>query len=103
MLAATEGIRTKLYAFPEMRESVTLENPYGFDAVAGRLTFSLDDSRLSVLSPDGSVYLWDLFRLREELGRVGLDWGTPVQNASSERESASSQPLEVSVVESETK
>ena len=52
---------------------------------------------------DGSVYLWDLSRLREELGRVGLDWGTPAPKRSSERESASSQPLEVTVVESETK
>jgi WD40 repeat protein len=103
MLAATEGIRTKLYAFPVMSELVTLENPYGFDAVAGRLTFSLDDSRLSVLSADGSVYLWDLSRLRDELGQVGLDWSTPVQTASRARESASRQPLEVSVLESETK
>jgi WD40 repeat protein len=103
MLAATEGIRTKLYAFPEMRELVTLENPYGFDAVAGRLTFSPDDSRLSVLSSDGSVYLWDLFHLREELGRVGLDWGTPATTVRRDSDSVSSQPLEVSVVESEAK
>jgi WD40 repeat protein len=100
MLAATEGIRTKIYAFPEMRELLTLENPYGFDAVLGRLAFSSDDSRLSVLSSDGSLYLWDLFRLREELRRVGLDWDTPAPNASRGQESVSTQPLEVTVVES---
>jgi WD40 repeat protein len=82
---------------------VTLENPYGFDAVAGRLTFSPDDGRLSVLSSDGSVYLWDLFHLREELGRVGLDWGTPATTVRRNSDSVSSQPLEVSVVESEAK
>jgi WD40 repeat protein len=99
MLATTEGIRTTLYAFPEMRELVSLENPYGFDTVLGRLTFSPDDSRLSVLSGDGSVYLWDLSRLREELRQVGLDWDTPAPDVSSERESASSQPLEVNIVD----
>lgn len=103
MLATTEGIRTKLYAFPEMRELVSLENPYGFDSVLGRLTFSPDDSKLSVLSGDGSLYLWDLSGLREELGRVGLDWETPAPSASSERESANRQPLQVTVIESETK
>jgi eukaryotic-like serine/threonine-protein kinase len=103
MLAASEGIRTKIYAFPEMRELVTLENPYGFDAVLGRLAFSPDDSRLCVLSNDGSLYLWDLFGLREELRRVGLDWDIPAPNASNEQESPSSKPLEVTVVESVTK
>jgi WD40 repeat protein len=103
MLATTEGIRAKLYTFPEMRELVTLENPYGFDAVLGRLTFSPDDSRLSVLSSDGSVYVWDLSRLREELRQVGLDWDTPDPKVSRERESVSRHPLEVTVVESETK
>jgi WD40 repeat protein len=103
MLATTEGIRAKLYTFQEMRELVTLENPYGFDAVLGRLTFSPDDSRLSVLSSDGSVYVWDLSRLREELRQVGLDWDTPDPKVSRERESVSRHPLEVTVVESETK
>jgi len=86
-----------------MRELVTLENPYGFDAVLGRLTFSPDDNRLSVLSSDGSVYVWDLSRLREELRQVGLDWDTPAPKVSRERESVSRHPLEVTVVESETK
>jgi len=103
MLATTEGIRAKLYTFPEMRELVTLENPYGFDAVLGRLTFSPDDSRLSVLSSDGSVYVWDLSRLREELRQVGLDWDTPAPKVSRERASVSRHPLEATVVESETK
>jgi WD40 repeat protein len=103
MLAATEGIRVKIYTFPEMHELVTLENPYGFDAILGRLAFSPDDSRLSILSGDGSVYLWDLFRLHEELGRVGLDWDTPGGNASRGQESVRTQPLEVTVVESVTK
>ena len=74
LLAATEGTRTKLYSFPELRELVSLENPYGFDAVLGRLTFSSDDTRLAVLSSDGSVYLWDLQRLHQALREVGLDW-----------------------------
>jgi eukaryotic-like serine/threonine-protein kinase len=99
MLAATEGIRTKIYAFPEMRELVTLENPYGFDAVLGRLAFSPDDSRLSVLSSDGSLFLWDLFRLREDLRRVGLDWDTAGADSSRKQESASTQPLEVTIVD----
>jgi WD40 repeat protein len=103
ILATTEGIRAKLYAFPEMRELVTLENPYGFDAVTGRLTFSPDDSRLSVLSSDGSVYLWDLSRLRGELRQVGLDWDTPAPNVSRERASVNRQPLEITVMEPETK
>ena len=103
ILAATEGTGTKLYAFPGMRELVTLENPYGFDTVLGRLTFSPDDSRLSVLSSDGSVYLWDLSRLREELREIGLDWDTAAPIVSRNRESVSSRPLEVTVVESETK
>ncbi len=103
LLATTEGIRTKLYTFPDMRELVTLENPYGFDAVAGRLTFSPDDSWLAVLSSDGSVYLWDLFRLRQELREVGLDWDAPVPASTEQHESVTSQPLEVTVIESETK
>ena len=62
-----------------------------------------DDSRLSVLSSYGSVYVWDLSRLREELRQVGLDWDTPAPKVSRERESVSRHPLEVTVVESETK
>jgi WD40 repeat protein len=102
LLAATEGTRTKLYAFPELRELVTLENPYGFDAVAGRLTFSPDDARLAVLSSDGSVYLWDLLRLRQQLSEVGLDWDTAAPGTNPDGESAKSKLLKVTVVDSET-
>jgi WD40 repeat protein len=101
LLAATEGTRTKFYAFPEMRELVTLENPYGFDATAGRLAFSPDDSKLAILSGDGSVYLWDLPRLREGLRQVGLDWGEPVPRAALDRKPEDSPPIKITILESQ--
>ena len=41
------------------------------------LCFSPDSSRLAVATEAGTVELWDLRRIRQELAEMGLDWDLP--------------------------
>jgi WD40 repeat protein len=44
---------------------------------ASGLCFSPDGSRLAVGSVDGTIYVWDLGRIRTQLAQMGLDWAAP--------------------------
>jgi WD40 repeat protein len=93
---------------------VTLYDPATFDALAmlsppreaqlsasypegaSALCFSLDASRLAVGSVDGTIFVWDLRRIREQLARMGLDWAGPgYESASAE---SATQPLELEIL-----
>jgi len=52
-----------------------LEAPHG--AIIWFLRFSPDGSRLFALEWDQQVQVWDLRRMRAELGRLNLDWSAP--------------------------
>jgi WD40 repeat protein len=44
---------------------------------ASGLCFSPDGSRLAVGSVDGTIYVWDMRRIRELIVQMGLDWDQP--------------------------
>src|SRR5947199_10205668 len=45
------------------------------------LRFSPDGTRLYALQWDEQVQVWDLRRIRGELGKLGLDWNAPPVSA----------------------
>jgi WD40 repeat protein len=50
---------------------------------ASGLCFSPDGSRLAVGSVDGTIYVWDLRCIREQLAPMGLDWAQPAYKVPS--------------------
>jgi WD40 repeat protein len=59
--------------------------------------FSPDATRLLVISNDsGSVHIWDLRRLREQLAPLGLDWDRPPYAPAAETGPAG--PLKLKVI-----
>jgi hypothetical protein len=57
------------------REFATLEAPE--PETLGGLAFSPDDSALAATTSSGSIHLWDLRLIRQELAAMNLDWDAP--------------------------
>jgi hypothetical protein len=82
MAAASDGIMAVAFTMNDARliEPDTLEHIATLAAPDPRMIpwmhFSPDASMLAIPSV-GSVNLWDLRRLREELAQMGLDWDRP--------------------------
>ena len=63
-----------------LSDAVTLQTLLRFPARIGRvksLAFDSEGRRLAVSGIDSDVVVWDLARVRDELGRIGLDWDHP--------------------------
>jgi tetratricopeptide (TPR) repeat protein/WD40 repeat protein len=73
-------------------EFATLETP-GAQLLAG-LFFSADGSQLAVADEPGSIFLWDLRLIRQQLAPMGLDWDLPAYPPAPE---ASGPPLQLQV------
>jgi WD40 repeat protein len=103
----------RLMAVTSLHE-VTLYEPATFDVLAvlsppretqlsasypegaSALCFSPDSSRLAVGSVDGTIYVWDLRRIREQLAQMGLDWAAPAYPAPAAN--SPPQPLELEIL-----
>ncbi len=57
------------------RELGLLESPDPHDIFA--LCFTVDDTKLVVAVHEFSLRVWDLPRIRQHLGGMGLDWEAP--------------------------
>jgi WD40 repeat protein len=86
VLAVRSGKRqVRLVAAESGTVLATLANPNGMPV--RQVFFSGDNASLAMLS-DGlsEVFVWDLGRLRSELGQIGLDWSQPPIAAATNQE-----------------
>jgi WD40 repeat protein/Tfp pilus assembly protein PilF len=80
---AVLGLTDGVYRFVELatgREVARLEDP---DQTTGAAVFTPDGTRLVVNAKDG-LRVWDLRRIRAELGKLDLDWDQPPYPPASE-------------------
>ncbi len=63
------------------------------------LRFSPDGSRLFALEWDQQVQVWDLRRMRAELGKLNLDWNAPPIPAEAAGPDPVAKPLRISIAE----
>jgi hypothetical protein len=96
LLAVTWSIRqARLVDTRTGRPLATLSA--GDDLTINSFAFSPDSTRLAVGLQDNTIQLWDLRALREQLGKIGLDWDQPPYPAR--KKSADAKPLQVRVVQ----
>jgi WD40 repeat protein len=62
------------------------------------LRFAPDGSQLFALEWDQQIQVWDLRRVRAELGKLGLDWNSPPFPEATSGSKLDSTPIEISVV-----
>lgn len=73
LLATTlDHYRLELFRTGSFESITTLANP-DFTTIS-KVDFSRDGQRLLVVGTGPRAHVWDLGRLREELGHLGLDW-----------------------------
>jgi hypothetical protein len=72
LVARQEREAFRLLSFPDCRELVTLRPPLVLPIRSACL--SADGSRLWLLAAGFRVLEWNVANLRQELGRLGLDW-----------------------------
>src|SRR5262249_23611907 len=63
------------------------------------LKFSADGSQLFALQLDKQIQVWDLRKLRAELGKLGLDWSAPPFPPEPTGPKPALKPLHISLVE----
>jgi WD40 repeat protein/serine/threonine protein kinase len=84
-----------LYDARTWQHLASLETPGQKDLTG--LALSPDGSRLAATTADGVLGLWDLRRLRERLGALGLDWDLPAYPPSG-YESSSGEAVQVDIL-----